>query len=143
MSGIVARCRATLSDARVRHYGGFALGGALAFVTDGGVLMLLNRGLAMSPFLARPIGIGAAIVVSWWINRTITFAHTLPPSLAELLRFAAVSGSAQVVNYGVFAAALLAVPSLEPLIAFVLACLVSMVISYNGYRHGVFGGHDR
>lgn len=130
--------RAVLAHGATRRYGGFLLGGGLAFLTDAAVLLMLTRGAGLSPFSARPLSICVAMVVSWLINRTITFAQTVPPTFAEFGRFAAVAWTAQAVNYGVFAAILLAVPGLEPLIALALACLVSMIVSFNGYKHGVF-----
>lgn len=130
--------RAVLTHGAARRYGGFLLGGALAFLTDAAVLVILTRAAGLSPFIARPMSICVAMVVSWTINRTITFAQTVPPSLAELGRFAAVAWSAQAINYGVFALLLIAFPRLDPVAALALACLVSMIVSFNGYKHGVF-----
>ena len=134
--------RALIENAAVRHWGGFLLGGALAFVTDGGILLALTKLAGVSPFVARIAGISVAMIVSWLVNRTITFAMKGPPSLAEFLRFAAVSWIAQAVNYGVFAAILLVLPGTEPILAFFLACLVSMIVAYAGFKHGVFKEHD-
>lgn len=121
-----------------QHYGGFILAGSLAFLTDAAILEGLTRFAGLSPFLARPIGISIAMVVSWLINRTLTFAMRSPPSLAEFLQFAAVVWTAQLVNYLVFCAILIAVPGTAPFAALVLACLVAMFVSYTGYRFGVF-----
>jgi putative flippase GtrA len=121
-----------------RHYGGFVLAGGLAFATDASILEALTRFAGMSPFLARPFGICAGMVVSWLINRTVTFAMHTPPHVSEFLKFAAVAWSAQAVNYLVFAAILLAVPATLPFIALVCACFVAMFFSYTGYRFGVF-----
>lgn len=129
---------ALLTLRNLRHYGGFVLAAIFAFITDAGLLELLTMQAGMSPFLARPIGISCAIVVSWLVNRTVTFAMTTPPQLSELARFAAVSWTAQTVNYLVFSIILLAWPIVTPFTALVLACFVSMFVSYVGYRFGVF-----
>lgn len=138
----LARGKAMLQQAIVtgalRHYGGFILGGALAFTTDAAVLLLLTKVAGLSPLIARPFGIALAMVVSWLINRTITFAMPTAPTLREFAGFAAVSWTAQAVNYAVFAAILLGFPGTEPLVAVFLACLVSMLVSYAGFRFGVF-----
>ena len=134
----IAAGRSALAHHATRRYGGFLLGGALAFLTDAAVLVGLTRWLGLSPFFARPFSISVAMIVSWLINRTITFAQTTPPTFAELGRFAAVAWSAQAVNYCVFALILLAMPGLEPVLALALACLVSMFFSFTGYKHGVF-----
>lgn len=127
-----------LAGGNVRHFGGFVLAAILAFITDAGILEALTRWAGMSPFLARPIGIACAMVVSWLVNRTITFRMATPPHLSEFLRFVLASGTAQIINYAVFSAILLAVPGTAPFIALVLACFVSMFVSYTGYRFGVF-----
>jgi putative flippase GtrA len=122
-----------------RHYGGFLLAGLSALATDTVMLALLTRVAGVSPFIARPFGIALAMIVSWQINRTITFAATAPPSIAEFSRFAGVSVTSQIVNYAVFAALLLAIPGLMPELALLAASLVSMFVSYVGFRYGVFG----
>jgi putative flippase GtrA len=124
---------------RVRHYGGFALAGLLAFATDAAILEALMRGAAFSPYLARPIGISASMVVSWIVNRTVTFAMRTRPSPKEVLQFAAVSWTAQVVNYLVFVLILALVSGTPPFLALVVAAAVSMFLSYTGFRYAVFG----
>lgn len=130
------------SDA-VRHYGGFLLAGLSALAVDTSVLTILTRVAGISPFIARPFGIATAMVVSWLINRTITFHSAMPPSLAEFGKFAGVSITSQLVNYCVFAGILLLVPTLMPEVALLLACFVSMFVSYVGFRFGVFTGDRR
>ncbi len=131
--------RMAIERGYVRHYGGFVLAGLCALATDTAVLAALTRGAGLSPFVARPFGIALAMIVSWLINRTITFEAAAPPSIAEFSRFAGVSVTSQIVNYGVFAALLLAMPVLMPELALLAACFVSMFVSYAGFRFGVFG----
>ena len=121
-----------------RHYGGFVLAGVLALLTDALILHGLYTGLGLSPYLARLPAIACAMIVSWLINRTITFAATDPPSLREFAKFAAVSWFAQLINYVVFASILMAMPGISPLAALVTASLVAMFASYLGFRFGVF-----
>ena len=128
------------SRPRLVHYGGFVLAGGLAFVTDASLLLMQTKLLGLSPFIARPISICFAMVVSWFINRTVTFRMHNKPSFREFMRFAAVAWSAQAINYAIFAVILLLVPTTDPLVALILACLVAMFFSYTGYRFGVFGG---
>lgn len=121
----------------MRHYGGFVLAGVLALTTDGLVLEALARA-GWHPLAARPLAIAVAMVVSWLVNRRITFAMPGPPTLREYARFAAVSWSAQAVNYLVFGAILIGRPATPVLLALVLASLVAMFVSYFGFRHAVF-----
>ena len=137
--------RLRLYHGPLRHYGGFVLAGGLAFTTDATILLVLTKLFGVPPLLARPFGISVAMVVSWLVNRTVTFAATSPPSLAEFGRFAAVSWTSQAVNYGIFAAILLAWPATEPVVALILASLVAMFVAYAGFRYGVFerGGRGK
>ncbi|MEO1264307.1 MAG: GtrA family protein [Pseudomonadota bacterium] len=123
---------------RVRHIGGFVLGGVAALLVDLAVLELLTRGFSLSPFIARLPAIAVAMVASWLINRTITFAVETPPTLAEFAKFAAVSWVAQAVNYSAFALILLAFPSLPPAAAVILGCGPAVAVAYAGFRFGVF-----
>jgi putative flippase GtrA len=124
--------------ARLRHFGGFLLAGGLAFLTDVAILEALTRLAGASPFAARMPAILTAMVVSWLINRRVTFAVEARPSLAELVRFAAVSWLAQVVNYATFAGLLILRPALWPPAAVFCSSLVAMTVSYLGFRFGVF-----
>jgi putative flippase GtrA len=138
MSDATPTSRPPASGSVFRHYGGFLLAGTLALLTDGAILELLIRMAAFDALLARPIAIAIAMVVSWLVNRTVTFAVDVPPSLREFRRFAAVSWASQAVNYFLFASILVARPTTPPLFALVCASLVAMFSSYFGFRYGVF-----
>jgi putative flippase GtrA len=122
----------------LRHYGGFLLAGGLAFVTDVGVFQLFNVLLSVAPLMARPVSISIAMIVSWAINRTITFPTTSPPTLAEFLHFAAFAWAAAAFNYAVFAALLWAWPELWKPLAIFIASLAAMVMAYVNMRYSVF-----
>ncbi|MEM9027882.1 MAG: GtrA family protein [Pseudomonadota bacterium] len=123
---------------RFRHFGGFVLAGAMALIVDIIVLQLLISLASLPAAMARLVAIAMAMVVSWLINRTVTFAVAAPPSWSEFSKFAAASWLAQAVNYGVFLVLLAAVPNLPAALAVVGASLVAMVVSYIGFRYGVF-----
>jgi putative flippase GtrA len=135
--------RRAIASGDVRHYGGFVLAGLAALATDASVLVILTWGAGQSPLLARPIGIMLAMLVSWSINRTVTFSAKAPPSFREFGKFAAVSWTSQAVNYAIFAGVLLSWPETAPLVALILACFVSMFVSYAGFRFGVFEDRGR
>jgi len=82
--------------------------------------------------------ISAAMLVSWQINRRVTFAKKTPSTLAEFSKFAAVSWTAQAVNYAVFASALMLWPGIALIGALALASLIAMFVAYAGFRFGVF-----
>jgi putative flippase GtrA len=123
---------------KFRHFGGFVLAGVLAFVTDAGVTKLLTAATALSPFTARPIAIFLAMLVSWGLNRTITFAEARSPSWSEFAKFAVASFGGQVVNYLVFASLLTLRPATDTTLAIAVASGVAMFVAYAGFRFGVF-----
>ena len=123
---------------RTRHYAGFVLAGALALATDALLLTALTHGAGITAIAARPISIFVAMIVSWLINRSVTFAYPHAPSFQEFGQFAAVSWLAQAVNYAIFAAILLLAPGTHPIAALIGSSLVAMFVSYAGFRFGVF-----
>ncbi|MGI9424696.1 MAG: GtrA family protein [Hyphomicrobiaceae bacterium] len=132
------RARTSRAPSYLRHYGGFVLAGVLALITDIAVLQFLTWSLSLSAVIARPFSIAVAMVVSWLINRTITFAYRHSPTVAEFLQFAAVSWMAQLVNYVIFVVVLLIRPQTHAIAAVVVASLIAMFVSYAGFRYGVF-----
>jgi putative flippase GtrA len=122
----------------VRHWGGFFLSGSVAFLVDAGILSLLVDFAKLDPFSARIIAIFCALVVSWLMHRRITFNVRAAPTFSEFLRFAAVSWSAAALNYALYSAILLMRLTTLPLLALVLSSLTAAILSYIGFRLGVF-----
>lgn len=122
----------------LRHYGGFVLAGGTALLVDMGILSGLTRGLGLGPLVARAIAIAFAMPVTWWINRTVTFAVKSPPTLAEYLKFAVAALAGVAVNYAVYAGLVELRTGLPPEAIVPIATLCAMVVSYTGYRFGVF-----
>ena len=125
----------------IRHGLGFLFSGTLAFLADASILKLLTALFDIHPILARLVAISGALVVSWLAHRRFTFRLAVPPTFPEFLRYAAVGWAAAAINYGVFAAIILARPGIEPLLALVLSSLVAMVFSYLGMRFAAFRQH--
>jgi putative flippase GtrA len=135
---MAAADRGAIDHRSVRHWGGFLFSGGTAFLVDAGITLGLIRLMGLDPFLARLVGIAAAMVVAWMLHRRITFNVAHPPSLAEFLRYATVAGSANGLNYAVYAAILLIRPAIPPFFALIVSTGVAMVFSYLGFRLGVF-----
>jgi putative flippase GtrA len=122
----------------LRQGAGFLASGLLAFMVDAVVLKTLTAWGGMSPFLARVFAIAVAMTVGWLAHRRLTFAVSVPPSVPEFLRYAAVAWTAAAINYAVFAAILLVRSGTEPLIALAIASGLAMGVAYLGMRYGVF-----
>ena len=78
------------------------------------------------------------MLAAWLMHRRISFAVTAPPSLREFMKFAAVAWSANLVNYGIYVVILLVWPATWLLAALVVSTAVATVLSYLGFRLGVF-----
>jgi putative flippase GtrA len=125
---------------QLRHVGGFILAGGVAFVVDSAVLMLLTRVFGVPPLAARLVAISLAMIVSWLINRTVTFPVLARPTGAEFTRFAAVAWVAAALNYAIFAGLIFMMPALHPVLAVGIASIGAMTLSYIGMKFSVFRG---
>lgn len=116
----------------------FALVGGLGFLVDAGVLQLLLSLTHLGPFLARAVAIAAAMLVTWQCNRLFTFGASGRGLVSEGLRYGSVGIASACVNYAVYSALILAIPSLPPVAALVLASISALSLSFMGYSRVVF-----
>jgi putative flippase GtrA len=124
--------------ARLKHYLTFVTAGTIAFITDVSVFMLLHDLMRVWVQPARFLSISVAMVVSWLINRTWTFAVQQSPSLLEFLRFAAMGWVSSACNYAVFLAIVLLAPDLPYWLDIGISSVVAMAVSYLGMSRAVF-----
>lgn len=122
----------------LRHGAGFLVSGLIAFSIDAGVLWALTAHAGFDPYTARVFAILTAMVAAYFAHRRLTFSVADPPSASEFLKFASVASTANAINYGIYAGLLLAVPGSTPLQALLAASVVAMIVSYLGFRFGVF-----
>ncbi len=134
----MAEGRPPLDYRSFRHWGGFIFSGGSAFLVDAGINTGLIHLAGLNPFVSRLISIACAMVFAWAMHRRVTFAVTAPPSLSEFVRFAGVAGSANALNYAIYAAILLVWPPTPPLAALIVSTGIATAASYLGFRFGVF-----
>ena len=79
----------------------FGVVGLLAFALDAGVLALTLHAGA-SPYAGRVLSIAVAIVLTYWLNRRLTFRTTTPPSWREFGGYALQSLAGAALNYAVY-----------------------------------------
>jgi len=116
----------------------FLLAGGIGFVVDAAVLAVLLAGTPFDPFTARLLSIAAALLVTWMLNRRLTFGPSDRALIVEGARYGGVGTATSLVNYGVYSALLLAIPAMPPLAALCLASGAAMALSYLGYSRLVF-----
>ena len=124
-----------------RHWAGFLASGAIAFAVDGSVMEIGVRLLDVPTLVARLAGVICAMLAAWIAHRTLTFALTTKPSLAELGRYIAAASTTAAINYAVFAALLVAWSDIPRLAALVIASCVATIFAYLSMRYGVFRRH--
>lgn len=121
----------------LKRFSRFGLVGGIGFVVDAGLtLTFIQAGL--DAFSARLIAIALAMLVTWRLNRAITFDDSGASQRSEGLRYGAVAITAAVINYASYAALMLAFLGLFPVFAVAAATGVSMAISYLGYSQYAF-----
>lgn len=123
----------------MKRLAAFAIAGGAGFLVDAAVLYLLLVFTPLDPFSARVIAIAMAMGVTYAINRSVTFGPSGRPIVAEGARYGGVGIASAVLNYAIYAGALLIVPSLPPLAALVIASGLATAFSYFGYSRFVFG----
>lgn len=116
----------------------FIFAGGIGFVADASALWLLLAVTPLGPFVARMLSIGFALCVTWQINRHLTFSPSRRGAAREGARYGGVGIATSVVNYLVYSAILLALPTAPPLAALAVASLAAMALSFLGYSRLVF-----
>jgi putative flippase GtrA len=129
----------------VRQIPAFLIVGSIAFCIDAGLTVLIAVGVGVSPYLARAPAVVVATFAGFFLNRTFTFQTRSGDMRRDLMRYALVAASGQVVNYAVYAGVLAGAQALglaasATLIAAGVACGagVAMVLTFAGFRFFAF-----
>jgi len=113
--------------------------GGIGLLTDLTVFTLA-LGIDHHPLVARVVSIAVATLVTWRLNRTVTFDPTGRQQSHEALRYALVTAVAQGTNYVVFASLVMAVFTPIPQIAVLAGAIAGAGLSYAGHRLFSFAG---
>ena len=105
--------------------------GGLGLITDLAVFTLIIA-QAPHPLLARLVSLAIATLVTWRLNRALTFDHSGRRTADEAMRYAAVAASAQAVSYAVFAALVVTVLAAMPQLAVIVGAACGALVSYGG-----------
>lgn len=126
-----------MSRALLVRFSRFGLVGGLGFIVDAGLTVTLIAA-GLDPFSARIFAIALAMLVTWRLNRAITFGDSGTSQHSEGLRYGSIAMIAASLNYATYAALLLLVPEIWPVMAVALATSLSMLVSYIGYSRFAF-----
>lgn len=105
--------------------------GGLGLITDLAVFTaVIERGVP--PLTARLISLAVATLITWRLNRALTFAHSGRRPADEALRYVTVAAAAQAVSYAVFAALVVTVMRPVPQLAVLSGAAAGAAVSYSG-----------
>jgi putative flippase GtrA len=107
--------------------------GAVGLTVDVCIFTILT-GSQPRPLLMRLVSLGLATLVTWRLNRALTFDPSNRHPGEEAMRYAAVTAVAQGTSYAVFAALVLTAFAWLPLAALFIGAVVGAVVGYNGHR---------
>ena len=86
------------------------------------------------PLLMRLFSLAAATLVTWRLNRALTFDRSGRHQGEEAMRYAAVTAVSQGTSYAVFAALVLTAFGGLPQAALVIGAVAGAIVGYNGHR---------
>ena len=89
---------------------------------------------APHPLAVRVVSLALATLVTWRLNRALTFAPSARAQHHEAVRYAIVTAAAQGTSYAVFAVLVLALPGRLPHIALLAGAAIGAFVSYHGHR---------
>jgi putative flippase GtrA len=107
--------------------------GGFGLVTDLGAFSLLHLH-APYPLATRILSLAAATLVTWRLNRALTFDRSGRRQSEEAMRYAFVTLVAQGTSYAIFAALVLTALAARPQIALLIGAGCASILSYNGHR---------
>ena len=107
--------------------------GCIGLATDLCIFTLIALYLP-SPLVVRLISLAVATVVTWRLNRAITFARSHRAQHEEAVRYAIVTAVAQGTSYAIFATLVLTMLGALPHAALMCGAAGAAFVSYNGHR---------
>jgi putative flippase GtrA len=107
--------------------------GGLGITTDIGFFTLFASHGA-DALVARALSLGVATLVTWRLNRHLTFERSGRNQSSEALRYFAVTVTAQATSYAVFALLVISIIPTLPQLAIIVGAAIAALVSYNGHR---------
>ena len=105
--------------------------GGLGLITDLAVFTAII-GHGVPPLAARLVSLAVATLVTWRLNRALTFDRSGRRAADEAMRYATVAAAAQAVSYAVFAALVVTVSPATPQLAVLCGAATGAAVSYSG-----------
>jgi putative flippase GtrA len=105
--------------------------GGLGLITDLAVFTAIIAHSA-NPLAARAVSLAVATLVTWRLNRALTFDRSGRRPADEAIRYATVAAAAQALSYAVFAVFVVTVLGTIPQLAVLIGAAAGALVSYSG-----------
>ena len=127
-----------LSKEKLRQIFGFLIAGISGFLLEYAIIYYLVLIFEVNAIAPRFLSFPLAVLLTWYINRRLTFNKQTPPNLPELIRFIKSTALAQAANFLSYSIILINVTYISPLIALLIASIISINVSFFLYLKYVF-----
>jgi putative flippase GtrA len=114
--------------------------GGLGLITDLAVFTLIMAHRPQ-PLPARLVSLAIATLVTWRLNRALTFDCSGRRQADEVMRYAAVAAAAQALSYAIFAILITTVLAGMPWLAVLTGAAGGALVSYGGQALFAFRPH--
>jgi putative flippase GtrA len=115
--------------------------GCIGLATDLCMFTLITAFIPY-PLAVRVVSLVVATLVTWRLNRAITFARSHRAQHEEAVRYAIVTAVAQGTSYAIFATLVLTVLGWLPHAALMCGAAAGAIVSYNGHRLFAFAPRE-
>jgi putative flippase GtrA len=124
-----------------RQIAAFVVIGIIGYVIDASITWACARYLGLSPDLARLPGFVSAMIVNFFLNRTITFKASRTPVVHAFVKYCAVASMGLAINYATYAVCVFlgprvgipVTPNILPVFV-VAGSLSAMVVTSMGFK---------
>jgi putative flippase GtrA len=115
--------------------------GGVGLATDLCVFTLITA-FVPYPLAVRVVSLVVATLVTWRLNRALTFAPSHRAQHEEAVRYAIVTAVAQGTSYAIFATLVLTALGALPQAALICGAAAGAIVSYNGHRLFAFAPRE-
>ena len=118
-----------LSKEKLRQIFGFLIAGISGFLLEYAIIYYFVLNFEVNAIAPRFLSFPLAVLLTWYINRRLTFNKQIPPNLSELIRFVQSTALAQAANFLSYSIILINVPYISALSRFI-ASIISINVSF-------------
>lgn len=126
-----------ISTSLLRKGARFIAVGMVGFATDAGLLWITTTQANIDPYSARLMSFSSALIITWILNSSITFEASKTNKRRQFNSYLTVQVLSFGLNYSIYSGIVWLNWS-TPLVALVVAALVSMVFSFCAMNLWVF-----